>query len=419
MGLLRLKKIKKKVPFSKETITKIIKKYGTPVHVYDELGMINAAKRLNKAFSWNKGFKNYYALKACPNHHILNVLKQQGNGADCSSEPELLLAEKSGMRGEDIIFSSNNTPPHEFVLAHKLGAYINLDDFEHLKVLAELKIVPETIFLRYNSGNIFLGNSIIGEPEEAKFGMTKQQLMEAYSIMKNRGTKKFGLHTMISSNELDEEHFIRVAKMLFELVLEIKKETGIIISYINMGGGLGIPYMPESSEINIEYVSKKIKKYYEELIQKNNLAITLFMECGRYITGPHGYLITRVRQVTNKYKTFVGVDASMSNLMRPGMYGSYHHITVLGKEKQKPTNTYDVTGSLCENNDKFAINRKLPEIKRNNIIIMHDTGAHGHAMGFTYNGKLRSAEVLVTRNKNLKLIRRAETNEDYFATLVE
>lgn len=408
----------KKIPFTNEQIVNIIKEYPTPIHIYDEAGIRSIAKRMNKAFSWNKKFKNYFAVKACPNPHILKILSEEGCGADCSSEAELIMASQTGLKNNNIMFSSNNTPPQEFIQANNLGAYINLDDIEHIKVIEELDLNLQSICFRYNPGNIFVGNDIIGEPEKAKFGMTKEQLFQAYKIMKVKGVREFGLHTMIASNESNEEHFIHVAKIAFRLALEIKEKTGVILSFINLGGGIGIPYHPDDKEVNLEKISQGIKKAYEEILLSNNHPdLAIFMECGRLLTGPHGYLISKVRQVSKKYKKFVGLDASMSNLMRPGMYGSYHHISILGKEKKETTETYDITGSLCENNDKFAINRRLPVIEKEDIIIIHDTGAHGHAMGFTYNGKLRSAEILIKNNGEAKLIRRAETLNDYFATI--
>lgn len=408
---------KNKIPFTNNQIRNIIKEYPTPIHIYNERGIRNIAKRMNKAFSWCD-FKNYFAVKACPNPHIIKILHSEGCGADCSSEAELVMANMAGLKNREIMFSSNNTPPKEFVQANNLGAYINIDDIENIRTLEEEKVDVDSICFRYNPGNLFVGNDIIGEPEEAKFGMTKEQLMQGYKIMKAKGVQEFGLHMMIASNETNEEHFIHVSRIAFRLIIDIKEQTGVTISFVNLGGGIGIAYHPDDRETNIEYISQGMKKAYEEIILANNHPdISIFMECGRLMTGPHGYLLSTVRQKTRKYKNFLGLDASMSNLMRPGMYGSYHHISILGKENQESTETYDITGSLCENNDKFAINRRLPNVDKGDIIIIHDTGAHGHAMGFTYNGKLRSAEVLVKENGEPQLIRRAENLNDYFATI--
>ncbi|MGV8169392.1 MAG: diaminopimelate decarboxylase [Candidatus Nanoarchaeia archaeon] len=410
--------MKKTIPFSKKEIQAALAKHPTPFHIYDEKGIRATAKELNDAFRWSKGFRNYFAVKALPNPEILKILKEEGMGADCSSYAELVLAEKSGFKKEEIIFSSNNTSLEEYREAKKIGAYINVDDFSHLEVLEALNIIPETIFFRYNPGREFIGNSIIGKPREAKFGMTKEQIISSILIMKKRGTKRFGLHAMIASNELDEEHFIKVARMLFLFAQEIRHRTKETISIINLGGGIGIPYKPEEKEVNLKKIGEGIKKEYGSIIKAgNHPEIKLCMECGRAITGPHGFLISKVRNVSQKHKSFAGLDANMSDLMRPAIYGAYHHITVLGKENSRSTETYDVTGSLCENNDKFAVDRKLPVIERGDIMIIHDTGAHGHAMGFNYNGKLRSAELLMQQNRKIRKIRRAETLKDHFATL--
>lgn len=405
--------------FNKPEIEKIKEKYPTPFHIYDEKGIIENVKSLYKYFSWIRGFKNYFAVKACPNPYILNILKENGSGADCSSLPELILAEKVGLRGEDIMFTSNNTSIEEYKKALELGAIINLDDITHIKFLEENADIPTFICFRYNPGPLRKTNNgnVIGTPESAKYGLTKEQLFEAYNIVKSKGVKRFGLHTMIASNELDPNAFIETAKMLFDLAIELNKKLGIQLEFVNFGGGIGIPYKPGQIPVDLTLVSNEVKKLYEEKIQKSNLAqLRIFMENGRMITGPFGYLITTVIHEKHIYKEYIGVDASMANLMRPGMYGAYHHITVLGKETAPNENKYDIVGSLCENNDKFAIDRMLPKIEIGDILAIHNTGAHGYAMGFNYNGKLRSAELLKKLDGTIKLIRRAETTNDYFAT---
>ena len=408
----------KRIPFTKSQIEKIIKKYPTPFHIYDEKAIRKNAKKLISAFSWAYGFKEYFAVKATPNPYILKILKEEGFGADCSSLAELFLAEKTGITGEEIMFSSNDTPLDELKKAKELGATINLDDISHIEFLENIADIPELICFRYNPGPLRKGNAIIGHPEEAKYGFTRKQLFEGYKIVKNKGAKRFGLHTMIASNELDPNYFIETAKMLFDLVVEISLKLDIKFEFINIGGGIGIPYTPDQKAVDLDIISQGIKEAYDEKIKANKLhPLKLFMENGRIITGPYGYLVSRVLHIKDTYKKYVGLDASAANLMRPAIYGAYHHISVLGKENLPSDNIYDVTGSLCENNDKFAINRKLAKIETGDIIVIHDTGAHGHAMGFNYNGKLRSAELLLKPNEDVKLIRRAETIEDYFATL--
>jgi len=410
----------KTLPFTKKQIEKIIEKYPTPFIIYDEKGIRQIARRLNKAFEWVKGrgFKNYFAVKACPNPYILEILKQENFGLDCSSLPELILAEKVGIIGEEIMFSSNNTPPKEFKKAKELGAIINLDDITHISFLEKHASIPEIICFRYNPGSQRTGNEIIGDPKEAKYGLTRAQLFEAYKIMKEKGVKRFGLHTMIVSNMLDPEYLIQTANMLFELVVELSKKLDIKFEFVNLGGGIGVDYKPEDKPVDIEFVSEKIKKLYQEKIIANKFApLRIVMECGRIITGPHGFLISKVRHITKKYKDFVGLDSCMADFMRPGIYGAYHHLSVLGKENMSSDYIYDVHGSLCENNDKFAIDRALPKIENNDILALHDAGAHGRPMGFNYNGKLRCGEVLLKENGEIQLIRRAETEQDYFATL--
>lgn len=415
----------KTLPFSKYPLTKaqtekIIQEYPTPFHIYDEKGLRDTARELYKAYSWVPGFKNYFAVKALPNPHILKIIKEEDMGTDCSSLPELIMSEKVGIKGESIMFTSNDTPYHEFSKAKKLGAIINLDDITHIPILEKYAGIPDIICFRYNPGSLRRnkGNVIIGKPEDAKYGMTKEQLLKGYKIMKDKGVKRFGLHTMIASNELDPNAFIETAEMLFDLIIEFSNKLAITFEFVNLGGGIGIPYKLTDKPVDLELVSKGIKKLYDQKIVKNNLhSLRIVMENGRMVTGPHGYLVTTVLHIKDTYKKYVGVDANMSNLMRPALYGAYHHMIVLGKENLPLNYTYDVTGSICENLDKFAIDRKLPKMELGDIIVMHNTGAHGYAMGFNYNGKLRSAELLLKKNGKVKLIRRAETVDDYFATL--
>ncbi|HPY83018.1 MAG: diaminopimelate decarboxylase [Bacteroidales bacterium] len=410
--------MQKNIPFSKETIQSIIAKYPTPFHIYDERAMIENAKNLQKAFSWNTGFKEFFAVKATPNPYLVKLFSKIGFGADCSSHAELVLSEKTGVVGENIMFTSNNTAAYEYQKARELGAIINLDDISHIAFLEEVAGIPDIISFRYNPGELKSGNDIIGNPEEAKYGLTEAQIFEAYKIMKDKGVTRFGIHTMVASNELNSQYFIETADIMFSLMIKLNKQLGITFEFVNLGGGVGIPYKPEQNAVDIEYISKGIQKKYTEILVQNNLApVKLYLELGRYITGPYAYLITQVQHFKDTYRKYVGVDASMANLMRPGMYGAYHHITVLGKENAPATHIYDVTGSLCENNDKFAIQRALPEIEKHDILAIHDTGAHGHAMGFNYNGKLQSAELLLRTDGSVKCIRRAETLDDYFATL--
>lgn len=408
----------KKLPFSLEEIKEVIKTHPTPFHIYDEAAMRENAKKLKAAFAWNKGFKEYFAVKAAPNPVLMKIFKEEGFGADCSSLPELVLAEKVGIKGEEIMFSSNNTPANEFVKAKELNAFINLDDIRHLPFLAKHAGIPEIISFRYNPGSLKEGNLIIGHPEEAKYGLTREQLFEAYKQAKEMGLKRFGLHTMVASNELDPAYFPETANILFTLVKEISEKVGIAIEFVNLGGGIGIPYRPEQKAIEWKTFGDAIKAEYDRIIIGSGLPeLKIFLESGRAITGPYGYLVTTVQHLKYTYKKYVGLDASMQNLMRPALYGAYHHITVMGKENQPHTVKYDVTGSLCENNDKFAIDRMLPEVEEGDILVIHDTGAHGHAMGFNYNAKLRSAELLLRPDHSVMQIRRAETMDDYFTTL--
>ncbi len=408
----------KALPFTQEQIVQIAEKYPTPFHIYDEKGIRENARRLKHAFEGVHGFKEFFAVKALPNPFIMKILKEEGFGSDCSSLPELMLSEQVGIVGEDIMFSSNDTPAEEFVKARELGAIINLDDISHIDYVEGTAGLPELICFRYNPGPLKQGNVIIGKPEEAKYGFTRDQLFEGYRVVKEKGVKRFGLHTMVASNELDYKYFIETACILFDLVVEINRKLGIRFEFVNIGGGIGIPYRPEQEAVPLEKIAQGIKEAYQEKIVGNGLApMKLFMECGRIITGPYGYLVSEVRHLKHTYKDYVGLNSCMANLMRPAMYGAYHHITVLGKEARPLDHRYDVTGSLCENNDKFAVDRMMPEVEVGDILVIHDTGAHGYAMGFQYNGKLRSAELLLRENGEVVQIRRAETPEDYFRTL--
>lgn len=409
----------KKLPLSKIQLEEIIRQYPTPFHIYDEQAIRENARKLLNAFSWAPSFKEYFAVKATPNPALLQILREEGIGADCSSLAELVLAEVAGITGENIMFTSNDTPAEEYQKACKLGAIINLDDITHIEYLEAHAGLPELICFRYNPGPLLQnGNDIIGYPEEAKYGLTREQLFEAYRIVKEKGVKRFGIHTMVISNELNPDSFIATAQMMFDLVVELNQQLGIQIEFVNLGGGIGIPYRPEQEAVDLDLVGQGVKKVYEQTILANGLhPVRIAMECGRMITGPYGYLVSTVLHRKNTHKNYIGLDACMANLMRPALYGSYHHITVLGKENAPLDQMYDVTGSLCENNDKFAIDRALPKIDIGDILVIHDAGAHGHAMGFNYNGKLRSAELLLKPDATVEMIRRAETLEDYFATL--
>ena len=416
------------LPFDRAKLEEIAATYPTPFHIYDAKAIRANAKRLKKAFSWNKGFREYFAVKACPNPELMKLLKEFDFGSDCSSMAELVLAERVGNTGDRIMFTSNDTPAEEFRKAWELNAILNLDDITHWDFLYEA--IPEfaaqvpaqadfRIFCcRYNPGPLKGGNAIIGKPEEAKYGFTREQLFDCYAKMKAAGVKRFGLHTMVASNELDPDYIVDTAKMLFSLVGEIHEQLDIDFEFINIGGGIGIPYKPDQKAMDLEYVGKGIEAAYKKCIAERGIKpLKLFMECGRCITGPYGYLVARVRHIKNTYRLYAGLDACMSNLMRPALYGAYHEIVVPGKENCGDTTTYDVTGSLCENNDKFAIQRVLPLLERGDLVVICDAGAHGHAMGFQYNGKLRSAELLLESDGSVKEIRRAETLDDYFATL--
>jgi len=408
----------KKCPLNREQLEGLTKEFPTPFHLYDEAAIRANARALKAAFAWNPGFKEYFAVKAAPNPYLMKILKSEGFGADCSSLPELLLAEQIGLSGEEIVFTSNDTPANEYIAASELGAIINLDDISHIEYLEQCVGLPAAISIRYNPGPLKSGNAIIGHPEEAKYGFTREQLFEGYRILRDKGVKRFGLHTMVASNELDAQYFIETAHILFDLVAELSAELGVKVEFINIGGGIGIPYKPAEQAVDLTFFGEGIRKLYEEKIEKAGLApLDLNMECGRMITGPYGWLISHVLHKKNTYKQFVGLDACMTNLMRPALYGAYHHITVPGKENLPHDLVCDVTGSLCENNDKFAIDRALPEMEIGDLVVIHDAGAHGHAMGFNYNGKLRSAELLLREGGDVIQIRRAETVEDYFATL--
>ena len=408
----------KTLPFTKAQIERIVANHPTPFHIYDEAAILANARRLKRAFQGIHGFKEFFAVKALPNPFIVKILKEEGFGADCSSLPELMLAESVGIVGENIMFSSNDTPAEEFAKAKELGAIINLDDLSHISFLERHVGIPELICFRYNPGTLREGNFIIGRPEEAKYGFTREQIIEGYRRVKDKGASRFGLHTMVASNELDSNYFVETAAMLFDLAIEVHQRVGVRLEFVNIGGGIGIPYRPEQEPVSYERIAEGVAKAYAEKVVANGLApIKLFMECGRVITGPYGYLVTRVRHLKDTYRKYVGVDACMANLMRPAMYGAYHHITVLGKEDRPAVQKYDVTGSLCENNDKFAIERMLPAVEPGDLLVIHDPGAHGHAMGFQYNGKLRSAELLLREDGEVVQIRRAETPQDYFGTL--
>ena len=409
-----------KVPFvSKDQLEDICQQYPTPFHLYDEKGIRQTARDLYKAFSWNKGFKEYFAVKATPNPTILKILHEEGCGTDCSSLTELMMSEKCGITGEEIMFSSNDTPANEFKKAKELGAIINLDDITHIDFLEKEAGIPETICCRYNPGGKFeLGTDIMDNPGDAKYGMTPSQIKEAYVRLKELGAKKFGIHAFLASNTVSNEYYPELARILFKLVVEIKEETGIELSFINLSGGVGIPYTPDKEQNNIFVIGEGVHKAFDEILVPAGLGnIKIFTELGRFMLAPNGCLVTRVIHEKHIHKEYIGVDACAANLMRPAIYGAYHHITVMGKENEPCDHIYDVTGSLCENSDKFAIDRKLPKIDIGDLLVIHDTGAHGFSMGYNYNGRLRSSEILLKEDGTTKMIRRAETPEDYFRTL--
>ena len=410
----------KKIPFvTLDEVKEIVKTYPTPFHIYDEKGIRENARNLKKAFSWNKGFKEYFAVKATPNPYILKILKEEGCGTDCSSLTELMMSEACGITGENIMFSSNVTPAEEYVKARELGAIINLDDITHIDFLKECAGIPEKISCRYNPGGVFkVSNDIMDNPNDAKYGMTKAQMFEAFSRLKELGIKEFGIHSFLVSNTVTNDYYPMLATELFKLAAELKEKCGVHINFINLSGGVGVPYKPEQEPNDIFVIGEGVRKAFEEILVPNGMGdVNIFTELGRFMLAPYGHLVTKAIHEKHIYKEYIGVDACAANLMRPAMYGAYHHITVLGKEDDKEEFKYDVTGSLCENNDKFAIDRMLPHIDMGVYLVIHDTGAHGFAMGYNYNGRLRSAELLKKESGGIKLIRRAETPADYFATL--
>ena len=410
---------KKKAFLTLEQAREIAKTYPTPFHIYDERGIRENAARVTEAFSWNKGFREYFAVKATPNPFLLKILQEYGCGVDCSSETELMMSDACGFSGEQIMFSSNDTPAGEFALAAKLGGIINLDDITHIEsVEAELGKLPETMSCRYNPGGMFeLSNGIMDNPGDSKYGMTPEQITEAFRILKAKGVKRFGLHAFLASNTTTNEYYPKLAGVLFREAVRLKEETGAEIAFINLSGGVGVPYRPEQSANDILEIGREVKRVYEEILVPAGLGnVAIYAEMGRFMLAPYGALVTKAIHEKHIYKEYIGVDACAVNLMRPAMYGAYHHITVLGKEDAPLDHVYDVTGSLCENNDKFAIGRELPEIEMGDYLYIHDTGAHGFSMGYNYNGKLRSAELLLREDGSVQLIRRAETPKDYFAT---
>lgn len=409
-----------KRPFvTKEKLEEIAAKYPTPFHLYDEKGIRENARRMNKAFSWNKGFREYFAVKATPNPVLMKILKEEGCGVDCSSYTELMLSDACGFHGADIMFSSNDTPPEDFRLAKKLGAIINLDDLTHVAFLNEVAGIPETICCRYNPGGTFrTANGIMDNPGEAKYGMTYDQMAEAYRELRRLGAKRFGIHAFLASNTQTEEYYPELARILFGLAVKLRDETGADIRFVNLSGGVGIPYTPDGKPVDILKVGAGVEEAFRKVLVPAGMEdAAVFTELGRFMLGPYGCLVTRAMHEKHTYKDYIGVDACAANLMRPAMYGAYHHITVMGKEDAPCDHKYDVTGGLCENNDKFAVDRMLPKIDKGDLLVLHDTGAHGFSMGYNYNGKLRSAEILLKEDGSFELIRRAETPEDYFATL--
>lgn len=416
-----------KTPFvTKDQLEAIAAKYPTPFHIYDEKGIRENARRLKAAFAWNPGYREYFAVKATPTPAILKILKEEGCGCDCSSMAELLMAEKCGVTGESIMFSSNNTPAEEFRTADRLGAIINLDDLTLVDFLERsIGKIPEKICCRYNPGGVFTlgetreGFQVMDNPGDAKYGMTRTQIAEAFTRLAAMGAKEFGIHSFLASNTLSNDYYPTLARILFQLAVDLKNETGVRITFINLSGGVGIPYRPEQPANDIAVIGEGVRKAYEDILVPAGMGgVALYTELGRFMLAPYGHLVTRATHEKHIYKEYIGVDACACNLMRPAMYGSYHHITVMGKENAPCDHKYDVAGSLCENNDKFAIDRMLPKVDMGDLLVIHDTGAHGHAMGYNYNGKLRSAELLLKEDGSVELIRRAETMEDYFSTLV-
>lgn len=410
-----------KTPFvTKEQVCEIAKTYPTPFHLYDEKGIRENARAVKEAFAWNPGFKEYFAVKATPNPFLIDILREYGCGCDCSSLTELMLSKAMGVTGSDIMFSSNDTPAEEYAYAAKVGAIINLDDITHIEFVEKiLGKLPETMSCRYNPGGVFqMSNGIMDNPGDAKYGFTTEQMFEGYRILKEKGVKHFGMHAFLASNTVTNEYYPMLAKQLFELAVKLEKETGADISFINLSGGVGIPYLPDQEPNDIRKIGEEVRKVYEEVLIPAGMGdVAIYTEMGRFMMGPYGQLVTRAIHEKHTHKEYIGVDACAVNLMRPAMYGAYHHITVLGKEEAPCDHKYDITGSLCENNDKFAVDRMFPEIEEGDYLVIHDTGAHGYAMGYNYNGKLKSAELLLKEDGSVKLIRRAETPRDYFATL--
>ncbi len=411
--------MEKKTFVTKEQLDEIVKQYPTPFHLYDEKGIRENIKAVKEAFSWNKGFKEYFAVKACPNPFLINILKEYGCGCDCSSYTELMMSSAIGCTGKDIMFSSNDTPAEEYAYAYKLGATINLDDITHIDFLEDtIGTIPKRISCRYNPGGTFeLGNGIMDNPGDAKYGMTTEQIFDAFRILKEKGAEEFGIHAFLASNTVTNEYYPELAKRLFELAVKLKEETGANIKFINLSGGVGIPYTPDQKPNDIRVIGEGVRKVYEEVLVPAGMGdVEIYSEMGRFMMGPYGCLVTKAIHEKHTHKEYIGVDACAVNLMRPAMYGAYHHITVMGKEKEPCDHKYDITGSLCENNDKFAVDRMLPKIDMGDLLVIHDTGAHGFAMGYNYNGKLKSAEVLLKEDGSTQLIRRAEEPKDYFAT---
>ena len=410
-----------KKPFvTLEQLEEIVKDYPTPFHLYDEAGIRENARKVKEAFAWNPGFKEYFAVKATPNPRILEILKEYGCGTDCSSATELMMSDAAGFSGQEIMFSSNDTPAEEFQMADEMGAIINLDDFTHIEYLEKaIGHIPETICCRYNPGGVFeISNGIMDNPGDSKYGMTESQLMEAFRILREKGAKRFGIHAFLVSNTVTNDYYPMLASELFALAVRVKQETGIEVDFINLSGGVGIPYRPEEKPNDIGVIGEGVRREFERILAPAGLGdVSIYTEMGRFMLGPYGCLVTRAIHEKHIYKEYIGVDACAVNLMRPAMYGAYHHITVMGKENAPCDHKYDVVGSLCENNDKFAIDRMLPKIDRGDLLEIHDTGDHGFSMGYNYNGKLRSAELLLKEDGSVQMIRRAETPRDYFATL--
>ena len=409
----------KKTFVTKEQIEEIVKTYPTPFHLYDEKGLREKAAAVRDAFSWNKGYKEFFAVKACPNPFLLQLFHEYGIGCDCASSAELILSDAAGITGREIMFSSNDTPAEEFVLADKLGATINLDDFTHIDFLEKsIGHIPERISCRFNPGGVYaVSNDIMDNPQDAKYGFTKDQLFEGMKILKDKGAKEFGIHSFLVSNTVTNDYYPTLAKTLFELVVELREKTGVEVSFINLSGGVGVAYRPEQTENDIKIIGEGVRKVYEEILVPAGMGeVAIYTEMGRFMTGPHGCVVTKAIHEKHTYKEYIGVDACAVDLMRPAIYGAYHHITVLGKENEPCDHVYDVTGSLCENCDKFAVDRNLPKIDMGDYLVIHDTGAHGYSMGYNYNGKLKHAELLLKEDGSVKMIRRPETIADYFAT---